>query len=95
MLESRGIEFDYRDYRRDPLSESELRELLAKLELSARELLRTRDAVYRELALSGDEPEDVLIGHLAAHPTLLQRPIGVRGDAAVVGRPIEKLLELV
>jgi arsenate reductase (glutaredoxin) len=94
LLESKGVEFTYREYRTAPLSETELRDVLGKLGLTARDLLRKRDKAFKELGLTGEESNDVLIGHMAGHPTLLQRPIGVRGDRAVVGRPIETLLEL-
>ena len=62
--------------------------------MAPKALLRSRDAAYKELGLTGKEADDVLIGHMAAHPTLLQRPIGVSGDRAVVGRPITELLTL-
>ncbi|MDH3744338.1 MAG: arsenate reductase (glutaredoxin), partial [Acidobacteriota bacterium] len=52
------------------------------------------DKAFRELGLTGEEPDADLIRDMAAHPTLLERPIGVLGDRAVVGRPPEKLLEL-
>ena len=94
MLKEHGVEVRYREYREDPLSEAELRAVLKKLGLSVREVLRTRDRAFKELGLVGDEPDDVLIAHMAAHPTLLQRPIGVKGSRAVVGRPPEALLEL-
>ena len=94
MLEEHGIEFRYREYRESPLSEAELRTILTKLGLTARDVLRTRDKVFKELSLSGDEPEDELIAQMALHPTLLQRPIGVTGSRAVVGRPPEALLDL-
>lgn len=68
--------------------------MFAKLGVGPKALLRTRDKAYKALGLTGDEPPDVLIGHMAEHPTLLQRPIGILGDKAVVGRPITNLLEL-
>jgi arsenate reductase (glutaredoxin) len=57
-------------------------------------VLRVRDQANRALGLTGEEDEEVLVRAMAAHPTLLQRPIGARGDRAVVGRPPEALLEL-
>ena len=94
MLEEHGVEFRYREYKKEPLGEGELRELFAKLGLSPRDLLRRRDKAYRELGLSGDESEDRLIELMAGHPTLLERPIGVSGQRAVVGRPPDRLLDL-
>jgi arsenate reductase len=94
LLREHGIEHDYREYSKDPLSLSELRELFGKLGVSPRELLRKRDKAFGELGLSGDEDDETLLGHMAEHPTLLQRPIGVLGDRAVVGRPHTDLLTL-
>ncbi len=95
MLEEHGIDFDYRDYRKEPLSEEEIRHVLALLGVGPKDVLRRRDKAFRELGLSGNETDDVLIAHMAEHPTLLQRPIGIRGSRAAIGRPIENLLSLV
>ena len=94
MLNAQGIPHTYREYTESPLTEAELRDTLAKLGLPASAVFRKREKVGKELGLTGKEPDDVLIPHMAAHPRLLQRPIGVLDDKAVVGRPIENLLEL-
>jgi arsenate reductase len=95
LLEDAGIPYRYREYTREPLDEDELRALFARLSLAPRDLLRRRDKAYRELGLTGDEPDDRLIRLMAEHPTLLERPIGVHGNRAVVGRPPDRLLQLV
>lgn len=95
MLDARGVKYRYREYTEEPLSKSELGKLFGWLGLRPAELLRKNDKAYQELGLTGDEPDATLIGLMAKHPTLLQRPIGVSGKRAVVGRPPEKLLELV
>jgi arsenate reductase len=94
LLEERGIAYRYRDYVRDPLSEKEIRQALRLLGLEARDVLRTKDAAFRDLGLAGDEPEGRLIELMARHPTLLQRPIGIATGRAGVGRPPEALLKL-
>lgn len=94
MLKEHDIPYEYREYTQDPLSEDELRDVLAKLGLPASAVFRKREKVAKELGLKGTEDDDVLIPAMAAHPTLLQRPIGVLGDRAVLGRPPEALLEL-
>ncbi|MCR9160752.1 MAG: arsenate reductase (glutaredoxin) [bacterium] len=93
MLNDRGIEFEYREYKKEPLSEAELRDVLKKLGAGPRDVLRKRDAT--KLGLSGDETDAQLIALMAENPTLLERPIGVVGKKAAVGRPPEALLELV
>jgi len=95
LLNERSIPHTYREYTKEPLTEAELRDVLSKLGLPASAVFRKREKVGKELGLTGSEPDDVLIPHMAAHPTLLQRPIGVLGERAVMGRPIENLLELV
>ena len=94
MLEEKGIEYRYRDYVKNPLTETEIRDVLRRLDLRPRDVLRTKDPAFKELGLTGQEPDDRLIREMANHPTLLQRPIGVKGKKAVVGRPPERLLEL-
>ncbi len=94
MLDQRAIAYRYREYTEEPLSEDEIRQVLARLGRPARDLLRKADGANRELGLTGDEAEAVLIRHMAAHPTLLQRPIGLLEDRAVLGRPAERLLDL-
>lgn len=95
MLDEKGIEYRYRDYRKEPLSVTEIERVLRLLGMPAGAVLRRRDKAFKELALTGDEPDSALAEAMSAHPTLLQRPIGVIGDRAVVGRPPERLLELV
>lgn len=94
MLDERAIPYRYREYTREPLTEREIREILGFLKIPARDLLRTRDAAYTRLGLTGDEPEEELIRAMAENPTLVQRPIGRRPGTAVLGRPPERLLEL-
>jgi arsenate reductase len=95
LLDEKGISYRYRDYVKDPLTEAEIRDVLTRLGLRPRDVLRKNDAAYKQLGLTGDEPDAQLIAALAKHSTLLQRPIGIAGDRAVVGRPPERLLELV
>ncbi len=92
MLNDKGVAFEYREYKQDPLSQDELEDVLGKLGVGPREVLRTRDA--NKLGLTGDETDAELLGLMAENPTLLQRPIGVVGTKAAVGRPPEALLEL-
>lgn len=95
LLRAEGVEFEQVEYTIDPIPEPRLRELLAKLQLSPRELLRTKAPEYRELGLDRDDvDDDVLLAAMAAHPELVQRPIVERGDRAVLARPAEKVRAL-
>ena len=94
MLKEHGAEYSYREYTEDPLSLAELKALFKKLDHKPAELLRTREAAYKELGLTGEESDAVIFKHMSEHPTLLQRPIGIVGSRAVLGRPPENLLAL-
>lgn len=92
MLEEAGASYRYREYTEDPLTTDELREVLSKLGLGPRDVLRGRDA--GKLGLTGEETDSRLIDLMAEHPTLLQRPILISGKLAVLGRPVENLESL-
>ena len=95
LLEERGIDFDRVDYHVEPLSEGEIRALVRKTGRPARELFRAREPVYTELGLGDREVEDdEVIRLMAEHPELMQRPVVVRGDRAVLARPVERVEEL-
>lgn len=83
------------DLFKTPPSVADLAALVRKLGVGPRELLRTKDPAYEELGLaSGKHSDAQLLELMAAHPGLIQRPIAVRGRRAVVGRPVEKLAEI-
>lgn len=92
MLKEHNAEYTYREYTKDPLSEAEIRDVLGKLGMAPRAVLRKRDATKHGIADSLDD--DALIAAMAVHPRLIQRPIGVVGDNAELGRPVENLLKL-
>jgi arsenate reductase len=92
LLKAEGIEYTYREYTKDPLTEEEIRDVLSKLGCGPQDVLRGRDAA--KAGLTGDESDGELIALMAQNPRLIQRPIGVMGDGAVIGRPAEALLAL-
>lgn len=95
LLESKGIQADIVHYLETPPSEAELEQLLNKLGCSARDIIRTGESEYQELGLDNPElTEQQLIAAMHQNPILIQRPILATNDKAVVGRPEEKLLEL-
>ena len=94
MLDEKEISYEYREYKKDPLDEGEIRDVLRKLDLPASAVLRKADRVNRELGLTGEEEEALLVSKMAEYPTLLQRPIAVLGEKAALGRPVERILEI-
>lgn len=95
LLEERGIDFDRVDFHVEPLSAGEIRELVGKTGRPARELFRAREPVYAELGLGDrDVDDDEAIALMAEHTELMQRPVVVRGDRAVLARPVERVDEL-
>jgi arsenate reductase len=95
LLRENGIEYDKVNYFIDALSESKLRDLLEKANLTPFDILRKREPLFKELDLSPETPPDELIKLIAENPGLLQRPIVEVGDKAVLARPIEKALEII
>jgi arsenate reductase len=95
MLDDRGVAFQAINYYETPLTSSQVRDLIAKLGVSPRDKLRKDEQIYRDLELGRREVSDEeLIDLMAQHPDLIQRPIAVRGDEAVLGRPIENVEKL-
>ena len=95
LLEARGLTPTVVRYLETPLSAAQLRDLLAKLNISARQLLRSGEDEYKALNLADASlSEAQLIDAMAAHPKLIERPVLVVGDKAVIGRPPEKVLEI-
>ena len=95
LLKSRGVEFDRVDFHVDPLSEDEIRDIVGKTGRPARDLFRTSEPVYEEHHLADREPDDdEAIALMAAHRQLMQRPVVVRGERAVLARPVERVLDL-
>jgi len=95
FLRERGVDFSKVNYYIEPLTKKKLTELVRKMNISPRELLRKSEPIYRELGIATGEFTDVqLISLMVEHPDLMQRPIIERGERAVLGRPTENVEEL-
>ena len=92
LLEERGVKPQIIEYLKTPPDAATLRDLLAKIGITARELVRTGEAEFKEHFKDKEMSEAQWIAALAAHPVLIERPIVVAGNRAVVGRPPEKVL---
>ena len=95
FLRESAVDFTKVNYYLEPLSKKKLTELIRKMKISPRDLLRKSEPIYRELGLAKGEFSDAeLISLMVEHPDLIQRPIVERGDRAVLGRPTENVKEL-
>lgn len=95
LLRAKGVEPDLRLYLEQPPTAVELKQLLVKLGISARGLLRRSEDAYRELNLQDDRlSETALIKAMVSNPKLIERPIAIKNDRAVIGRPPENVLAL-
>mgnify|MGYP001765493484 CR=1 FL=1 len=93
LLEEKGVDFEVFKYLDTPPSRSEIVALLKKLGISARDLMRTKEDLYKELGLAKLSDEEALIDALAENPKLIERPILIEENRAVIGRPVEKTIE--
>ena len=95
LLRESGVDFEKVNYYIEPLTKKKLKELIGKMGISPRDLLRTSEQIYRELGLAKKQlSDDELIDVMIKHPDLIQRPIVERGKRAVLGRPVENVKAL-
>ncbi len=92
LLKENGVEPEIVLYLDTPPSADQLKQVLSRLGMKAHELLRPKEA--REAGLAKDMPEDELIDGMIANPRCIERPIVVKGETAVLGRPPENALSL-
>ena len=94
-LKENGVDFDSVNYYLEPIPKARLNELLKKMGIPAKELLRTKEEVYKKLGLAKKElSEDEIVDLMVKHPDLIQRPIVEKGDKAILARPAERLKEI-
>jgi len=94
-LRDAGVDFEAVDYYTDPIPKTKLKELLRKMGLSPRELLRTKEDAYKTLRLAErDLTNDQILDLMLKHPDLIQRPIVEKGSRAILARPAERLREI-
>ena len=94
-LQERGADFDALDYYTDPIPKAKLQDLVRKMGIPARDLLRTKEDIYRTLKLGERAlPDSAVIDLMVQHPDLIQRPIVEKGDRAILARPAERLKDI-
>lgn len=91
LLEERGADVQVRLYLQDAPSVAEIKAVQAALGVSALEMMRTGEKVFKELGLTKDSGEADLLAAMAAHPVLIERPIAIQDGKAVIGRPTEAI----
>lgn len=94
LLRERGIEPAIVEYLKAPPTATQVEVLIQKSGAPAHDFLRTKEAPYRELGLSADSATETIAKAIADNPVLLERPVLVRGDRAVIARPPERVFEL-
>lgn len=95
LLRDHGIEPTIIEYLKNPPGRTQLKKILSLLGMSPRELMRTKEAVYKEAELDGARlSHDELIAVMIEHPILIERPIVLANGKAALGRPPEQVLEI-
>lgn len=94
LLTERGIAPEIRLYLQDRPTETELRAALLSLGRPARDLVRKGEPAFRDLGLTADSDEATLVAAMAAHPSLIERPLVLHDGRAALGRPPEAVLDL-
>jgi arsenate reductase len=94
-LKESGVDFDAIDYYVDPIPKTKLKELLRKMKMRPRDLLRTKEQVYKDLKLADRElTDDQIVDLMVKHPDLIQRPIVEKGSRAILARPADRLKDI-
>ena len=94
-MKEKGVDVHAVDYYVNPIPKAKLKELLKKMGISAEELLRKKEPIYKELKLAGKKlTEEQILDLMAKHPDLIQRPIVEKGTKAILARPAERLKEI-
>ncbi len=94
-LKESGVDFDVVNYYVDPIPRAKLVELLRKMKMKPRDLLRPKEPIYHTLGLAtGQHTDAELIDLMVEHPDLIQRPIVEKGARAILARPAERLKEI-
>ena len=94
-LKESGVDFKAVNYYLAPIPKAKLKELIKKMGISAEELLRKKESIYKELKLNEKKlSEDEIIDLMVKYPDLIQRPIVEKGSEAILARPAERLKEI-
>lgn len=93
MLQENKYEAKVVKYLEEKLDEKQIKTLLKMLGMGPKELMRTKEDIYKELNLKDETDDEALIEAMAKHPKLIERPIIIKGNRAIIGRPVERIAE--
>ncbi|AMD86246.1 arsenate reductase [Capnocytophaga haemolytica] len=95
VLKESNKDYEVIDYMKHPLTESALRDIIAKLGIAPMDLVRTKESVWKEQFKEQPLTDDQIIAAMLEYPQLIERPIVVIKDKAIIGRPTERIIEFV
>jgi len=95
LLQDSKIDFEIVEYLKTPLTETDIKELVAKLNIDPLDLVRKNEAIWKEKFKGKELSNEDVIKAMAENPKLIERPIVVHKDKAVIGRPPEKIISII
>ncbi len=95
LLEENGVEVEIFKYLDEKVTKEDIKNILKLIGAKPRDIMRTKEAVYKELGLKDVDDDEKLIEAMVEHPKLIERPIVIKDNKAVIGRPPSKVLDIV
>lgn len=93
ILKEKKCDAEVVKYLEESPDKAQIKSILKMLGIAPRELMRTKEDIYKELNLKDAKDDEILIEAMAKHPKLIERPIIIKGDRAIIGRPTERIAE--
>lgn len=95
LLKEKGVEAEVVEYLKTSHTAKDIKNLLDMLDMKPIELMRVKEDIFKELNLSEDSSDEILIDAMVENPKLIERPIVIKDGKAVIGRPIENVINLI
>ena len=95
LLKEKDVNFEVIKYLEDPITEKELKDIIKKLGITPMALVRKNEAIWKSNFKGKDLSDEDIIKAMISNPKLIERPIVINGDKAVVGRPTEQILTII
>lgn len=95
ILEDKGLDFEIVQYLKNPPTKNELKDIIKKLGIKPIDLVRKNEKIWKENYKGKELRDDEIIQAMVAHPKLMERPIVINDDKAVLGRPPENILKII